>query len=286
MMLRTATVCCLASLLAPVPAASQGASPASGAMTRAALGIAPADVTLRNLTYLDASDRRVEATFVEPAGAGPHPAVLFVHWLEPHNPSNGRTEFLPDALVLARQGVASLLVDTPWSNPVWFNTRDPKEDMAMSQLLLKNLRRALDVLVALEKVDATRLAYVGHDFGAMYGVTLASLDKRPTAWVYIAGTDRYAEWFTLGRKLEASQRAQVFAAFKAMDPVEQVGAIAPSPILFQFADKDPFVTRQAADALVAAAKSPKDVKFYDCGHEMNRKAMDDRIAWLVTRLKM
>ena len=115
-------------------------------------------------------------------------------------------------------------------------------------------------------------------------IPLAASDRRPRAWVYIAGTDRYAEWFTLGRKLEPAQRDRVFATFKTLDPVERIAAAAPAPILFQFANKDEFVTRAAADALVAAATSPKEVKFYDCGHEMNREAMDDRVAWLVGKL--
>lgn len=269
MMLHAVTVACLVSLLAA---------------DRATLGIAPADVTIRNLSYLDAAGNRVEATYVDPPGAGPHAAVLFVHWLDPESTSNGRTQFLPDALALARAGVASLTIDTPWSDPQWFRTRDRSADMAMSQGLLKNLTRALDVLAALDHVDPTRIAYVGHDFGAMYGATLAGRDRRPAAWVYIAGTDRYAEWFTLGQKLDPAARAQVFDAFRALDPVATIAATAPSPVLFQFADKDRFVTRQAADALIAAAGGTGEARFYDCGHEMNRHAMDDRIAWLVGKL--
>jgi hypothetical protein len=119
----------------------------------------------------------------------------------------------------------------------------------------------------------------------MFGATLAGRDRRPAAWVYIAGTDRYATWFTLGQKLAPAARDEVFAAFKALDPVETIGAAAPSRVLFQFADKDPFVTRQAADALIAAGGAAGQAKFYDCGHEMNRQAMDDRVAWLVERLR-
>jgi len=275
-------VALLAWLATVMPCAAPAA--AAAGPDRAALGIAAADVALRNLTYLDAGNRRVEATFVAPPGDGPHPAVLFVHWLDGEATSNGRTQFLPDALALARRGVASLLVDTPWSEPTWFRTRDPGNDLAMSEQVVKNLGRALDVLSALEGVDPARLAYAGHDFGAMYGATLGASDHRPVAWVYIAGTDRYGEWFTLGRKLEPAQKSQVFATFATLDPVARIGAVAPAPILFQFATNDQFVTRAAADALVAAARSPKDVKFYECGHEMNRHAMDDRVAWLVTAL--
>jgi fermentation-respiration switch protein FrsA (DUF1100 family) len=55
-------------------------------------------------------------------------------------------------------------------------------------------------------------------------------------------------------------------------------------VLLQFATKDPYVTADAARALIDAVKSPKESKFYDCGHDMNREAMDDRVAWLVRSL--
>jgi dienelactone hydrolase len=287
MMVHAVTPGCLAfaSLLALAsPAALPGDGPGEPATDRAALGIAPAASTIRNLTWLDAAGARAEATFVDPPGDAPHPGVLFVHWLDPGSTSNGRTQFLPDALALARLGVASLVVDTPWSDPQWYRTRDLGRDMVMSETMLKNLSRALDLLAALDHVDAARLGYVGHDFGAMFGATLASRDRRPAAWVYIAGTDRYAEWFTLGRRMEPAARDQVFTAFRALDPVETIGATAPSPLLLQFADKDRFVTRQAAEALIAAAGASGEAKFYDCGHEMNRHAMDDRVAWLAAKL--
>ena len=40
----------------------------------------------------------------------------------------------------------------------------------------------------------------------------------------------------------------------------------------------------AAQALIDAAKEPKTASFYDCGHEMNGRAMDDRVAWLLKAL--
>jgi hypothetical protein len=81
------------------------------------LEVEAADVALRNLSYADASGQRVEATLVTPARPGRYPGALFVHWYEEPAQNANRTQFLPDALALARQGVASLLVDTPWSDP-------------------------------------------------------------------------------------------------------------------------------------------------------------------------
>ena len=47
---------------------------------------------------------------------------------------------------------------------------------------MKDLRRALDVLLAQPGVDPKRIAYVGHDFGAMYGAVLAGVDRRVSVW--------------------------------------------------------------------------------------------------------
>lgn len=239
------------------------------------------EVSLRNVSYAGADGRRAEATIVAPARPGRHPGVLFVHWYEEPAQNADRTQFLPDALALARRGVASLLIDTPWSAPTWFSTRDPADDLAMSIREVRELRRALDVLAALDEVDADRIAFVGHDFGAMYGAVVAAVDRRPRALVYIAGTTAFSDWFLLGRKLDAEARRKVEGELAPLDPVRHLAKVSPAALLFQFAQKDPYVSREAADALVAAAGEPKEVRFYECGHEMNRDAMHDRIDWLV-----
>ena len=53
---------------------------------------------------------------VRPAGPV-KAAVLFVHWYEPGSADSNRTQFLSQALELAREGVVSLLPETMWSEP-------------------------------------------------------------------------------------------------------------------------------------------------------------------------
>jgi len=249
-----------------------------------ALDVAPSEVTLRNISYVRGSGERAEAIVVTPAKPGRYPGVLFVHWYgEPFQTSN-RTQFVPDAMRLARQGFVSLLVDTMWSEPTWFNKRKPADDLSTSVAQVKELRRSLDLLASLAAVDPERVAYVGHDFGAMYGTVVAAVDKRPKAFVFIAGTTAFADWFLLGRKLDAEAQKAVREELAPLDPVRHIGKINASSVLFQFAKKDEYVPQASADALVAAAREPKTVKFYECGHEMNGEAMVDRVDWLVQRL--
>jgi cephalosporin-C deacetylase-like acetyl esterase len=239
------------------------------------------DIVVREVAYTGPEGECTDATLVTPARPGRYPAVLFVHWYGPEDTNSNRTQYVPDALALARQGMVSLLIDTPWSEPTWFPKRDPANDKAFSVAQVTRLRRALDVLAANDRVDPKRLAYVGHDFGAMYGAIVAGLDPRITRFVFVAGTSKFADWFTLGRKLDPAAREAVYKDLAPFDPVLHVAPITAGRVLFQFATKDPFVSRPAADALVAAVSVPKESKFYQCGHGMSMEAMHDRIAWLV-----
>ena len=246
--------------------------------------VADRDVSVREITYAGPSGEVTEATLVAPTGPGRHPAVLFVHWYGPSHTTSNRTQYVPDALALARHGIVSLLVDTPWSEPSWFPKRDPGNDVAFSAGQVKRIQRAVDVLASLDRVDPGRLGLVGHDFGAMYGAVIAGMDRRITTFAYVAGTARFADWFLLGRKLDADARTRVHDELAPFDPVGHLPKVSAGAVLLQFATKDPYVTAEAARALIDSVKAPKESKFYDCGHDMNRQAMDDRVAWLVRSL--
>jgi fermentation-respiration switch protein FrsA (DUF1100 family) len=245
--------------------------------------LAERDLSIREVRYTDAGGGTTDATLIGPKTPGKNPAVLFVHWYGPEHTNSNRTQYVPDALALAQKGIVSLLVDTPWSEPSWFPRRDPKRDAEFSTLMVKRLRRALDVLAATDSVDAGRLALVGHDFGAMYGSIAAGLEPRVTAFVFTAGTARFADWWILGRKLEGDARAAVYAEHAAFDPVAHLAKVK-VPTLLQFATKDPYVSKEAAQSLIDAAAGPKESKFYETGHEMSYDAMVDRVAWLLKTL--
>lgn len=234
------------------------------------------------------SGRRA-ATLVEPSGStrAARPGILFVHWYEPPNPTSNRTEFLPDAIALAGQGAVSLLVDTMWSDPAWFESRDPASDLGHSIEQVKELRRALDLLSTRPGVDAGRLLYVGHDFGAMYGAIVAGLDaRRLKAFVFMAGTKSFSDWFLLWPRLDdPAARAAVVDRVAPLDPTRYLAMPASLPMLLQFASQDRFVPRAAADAIVASVRTPKDVRWYDAPHSLNAEATRDRIAWLARHLQ-
>jgi dienelactone hydrolase len=217
---------------------------------------------------------------------GARPAALFVHWYGPPRPTSNRSQFVPDAIDLAGSGVISLLIDTPWSEPEFFKKRKREEDHARSVQLVKDLRRALDVLLAQPSVDPARVAYVGHDFGAMYGVLAAANDRRVRAFVFIAGAPSFSDWFLYGPAMPPDARQRFVDELAPLDPVRYLPRLQ-VPVLLQFATKDEHVPKARADLIVAATRDPKAVSWYDADHELNvADAKRDRLAWIRKVLKV
>jgi dienelactone hydrolase len=242
-------------------------------------------VMLRDITYASLDGSRNAATIIEQKlVSGPRPAVLFVHWYGPPDPTSNRTQFIPDGIELAKKGAVSVLIDTPWSRPEYFRERTRETDYSRSVQQVKDLRRALDVLLSLPEVDPQRVVYVGHDFGAMYGALTAAFDPRVKVFVFMAGTSSFSDWFLYGKpKLEGELRQKFVDELTPLDPVRHLPRLK-MPILLQFANEDEHVSKERADALAAAANEPKTVRVYSAKHALNEQATQERIAWLKKEL--
>jgi dienelactone hydrolase len=225
----------------------------------------------------DAAGRHVAAYLVRPKSK-PRAAVLWAHWFA-EEPNANRTEFLPDALALAKAGVVSLLPQEffPWTESLTGKAAADRQ-LAIDQAV--QLRRALDVLAA--QGGVVPVGFVGHDYGAMFGSLLIA-DGRPKAYVFMAADATFANWFVkyFVRGASVSEYQQAFAP---LDPVNYVGEAAPASIFFQFAKSDRYVPGYIADKLSAAASDPKKTESYEAGHELDDSARQDRLAWLRTEL--
>lgn len=215
--------------------------------------------------------------------------ILFVHWYEPNSPLSNRTQFLEEAEGLARRGVVSLLVSTMWSDPSWFISRKSAEDYPNSLQQTIELRHALDILLAQPNVDPKRIGYVGHDFGAVFGATLAGVDNRPKTFVFIAGVGRYFDWYKLGAA-DGIPTGKVLnkylSDFVPLDPVNALKS-AKASVLFQFGEDDFYTPRDNFIEFYQAAPNPKRINTYLSMHEMNAWIIKtDRDAWLGDQLEL
>jgi hypothetical protein len=251
------------------------------------------DGTTRGVVTYKIGNRTQTAEIIEPSARGvaaatARPGVLFVHWLG-DAPTTNHTEFEADAVALAKRGAVCLLLDAMWSTTIaankndWYeNGRSTATDYANSIQQVIDLRRGIDILLNLY-ADPNRIAYVGHDFGSMYGAVLAGVDTRPKYFVLMAGNPSFSNWYLLGKK-----PADVPAFIKQMAPLDPEPYLARSTakgFLFQFATHDDYITSAEAQTFAAAAPLPRGVFLYNTDHAMKvADAAADRVAWLETRL--
>jgi len=239
---------------------------------------------VKDITFVPV-DQPVKAYVVTPAAGEPTgPAILYVHWLGEPKTTN-RTEFLEEAIALADRGVTSVLVDAMWARPKWYKERVPEEDYASAVHQVIELRRAMDLLLAQPGIDPARVAFVGHDFGAMYGMIASALDRRAKTYVFMAAAPHFIDWFLFARqpKNPKSYRRQI----ATIDPILYVPQLAPARVFFQFASKDEYVSAAQAAEYYAAAAVPKQTATYLAGHDLHTaQVAADRVAWLERELEL
>ena len=247
------------------------------------------NITVEDVTYTGAGGGRVPAYLVIPKGKGPFAAVLWGHWMMPGSASRNRTEFLDEAVVLAPSGVVSLLIDSPMVRPGY----KPQGDLKDSQQDVIDLRRGLDLLLVRKDVAAKRVAYVGHSFHAGNGAILAGIEPRLTTLVLMAGGLDMDQFLVSQAKIAVEVRQkhsveelkQYLAANDSVNPKHYLHSKHP-PLLLQFGTNDAYMTTADCEEYASIVSPPKEVKYYDAGHELNAAARHDRIAWLQKQLNL
>ena len=226
-----------------------------------------------------------DAYLVEPVDGGRGAALLFLHWFDTEAPDGNRTQFLDEAVALAREhGVVSLLPQGrfPWAEA----PTDVKADAARIRAEVAAHGRAVDLLAARDDVEAGRIGLVGHDFGAMHGIVLAAEDDRIAAAVLIAAAPRWGDWFLPFWPI-AGDRWDYLRALHPLDPVTRIGGVAPRPICLQFAKSDFYIADMSGLELHRAAGEPKELHAYAADHAMRvAQARLDRTDFLVRTLTL
>ena len=229
--------------------------------------------------------RRVAEMF-RPEGEATGAAILYVHWYEPESIDSHRTQFEEEAREMARLGAVCISIETLWSDRDFFLKRTQEDDMQNSMEEVVNLRRAMDLLLSQPDVEPRRFAYVGHDFGGMYGVLAGSLDQRPSHYVIMASTPRFSDWYLYMPRVEGEARQAFIRQMAEIDPITHISNLSPAAVLFQFATDDFHVPKERAEEFFAAAKAPKEMKWYEAQHGLNETATQDRNAWLRDKLEL
>jgi len=166
----------------------------------------------------------------------------------------------------------------------------PEEDLATYAQTVVDLRRAFDLLLARPDVDPKRMAYVGHSYGAQWGAILSAVDRRMKATVLVGGTPGLAAIWLDNDDPALQQFKQGIGQQKLekyievngqLDAIHFAGKAAPIPLLFQFARFEQYFKEPAMKRYFEAAGQPKEIRWYDTGHDLNDiQCLLDRAAFL------
>jgi len=243
-------------------------------------------VFVRDVNYAAYNPRhkRIEAYVVLPQGKGRFAGVVFFHWLG--NVKSDRTEFLDEAVTLAKQGTVSLLIQGyfPWLE----EPSEAQNDRLQVIDQTIEVRRAIDLLLSLPQVDSKRIGFVGHDYGAIFGGIVAGLEKRVKTYVLMAGMGNFSDWSLKYWPVTATKGEDIYRqTMSSVDPIHYIPRASPATLLFQFSNNDKFIPRTTATEYFDAASKPKQIKWYDAIHYLNvEAALKDRREWLTRQLRL
>lgn len=230
-----------------------------------------------DVVYQGSQAEDVTATLLSPAAASSaQPAVLMLHW-----GFGDRSSFLSEAIAYARAGALVLSIDAPGAGDRGKGLpRLDLPDVARRFLIqvVTELRRGVDVLLACGG-NPNRIGYIGHSLGAAVGVPFVGAEHRLAAAVLMTPLGELSRG---GWALKPTK-----AYMEVMAPLDGVRTIgnAGAALYFQFGDRDPWVSRNAAERLCAAA--PKATcQWYHADHRLSASALADRAKWICHHLQL
>ena len=212
--------------------------------------------SVHDITYAGADGRRHQANLVIPSRSRGFGGVMYLH-----GAGGSSSDFLPEALELARLGIASLLITQPELNRSPADASSAASEIAYE---MREMSRALDLLASLPEVDPSRLGFVGFSYGAVRGATFGGYAGARLRIVVLAS-------------LPPSYDTPWMAPF---DPIAWVPFVSPAALYIQEGTQDTWFTRDEAEALAGAARDPKKLVWYQSGHGLDELSHHDRVDWL------
>lgn len=243
--------------------------------------------TVQDISYPSPKGGDVPAYLIVPDGPGPFAGIILMH-----GSSGSRQDLKPLAEELVHTGAIVLTISAPTARipgKPWisFTPQDREEQIQ----LMVDLRRGVDLLTQHEKVDPNRIGYIGYSYGAAMGGLLAGIEPRIQAYGLMVGDGGLVNHFMdedrpIGgfESIDSAARERWLEAMEPIEPIHYVGQASPSALYFQNARNDRSVSEEDALAYQAAGSEPKQVQWYDSGHNLPPQAYLDLVNWLAEQI--
>jgi dienelactone hydrolase len=209
------------------------------------------------------------------------------------------------AAAYARAGVFVLSVSAPFNRHDQLDYRDARlipaplftaHDRDEIVQLVRELRRAIDMLAAHPGIDRDHVAFVGHSYGGWIGALLASVEPRLAAAVLMTPTGGFASWLRSHEdnprhliraeldRLPPERAAAWLAMLEPLEAAHWIGRERETPLLVQAGREDLAVKPETIDAWFELASPPRHILWYDAGHRLDATAFRDQAGFLARYL--
>lgn len=250
----------------------------------------PDALKVEDLDYSACDGKPLKAYLISPVKVAPgkQPAILYVHWFDPRVKNSNREEFVDEAVAFAQKGGVALLVSTFWSVPGgYYDKRRWQDDYANTLSQLRDLRRGLHLLRTEPGVDVKKIAYVGHDYGAVFGAMLAPYEPDVTGWALSAGAADISSWYLYGSASGVPTGDKLKKYIAQFDPIQPYKLLKKSaaPVLLQYAKVDEFIGDEQQQKMRSSMPKRSVFKVYDSNHAMELPLIRaEREQWIGERL--
>jgi pimeloyl-ACP methyl ester carboxylesterase len=215
-----------------------------------------------------------------------------------HGGGQSMTNYLSEALILARVGVLSVLADAPargegTNSEVNTMKLEAARNFEAETVIIE--RRVLDWLLQQPGVDPNKIAYVGHSYGGVAGGVLAGIEPRIATFILIgaiASSARHMEvnrspyWQDMRKSMSPADFTRTLELIHEIDPDHYLPA-ARAPVLVQCARFDTADNVRGCPEVHRLAGGPKALAWYDDDHSFTSlEALKDRLDWLEKNLKL
>ena len=238
-------------------------------------------VKIHDVSYAGPNGERVAAFLAVPPGKGPFPAVVYLH-----GAGQDREAMLLPATWLAGRRAVALSVSSPFTRPEGQITARGIEGVRgerdLTILGVKELRRAVDLLQSMPQVDDDRIGFLGFSAGARTGALLTGVEHRLKAAVLMSGGETTVDQVL--QAVDRRDRKKLRPLFEDTDGLAYISHSSPTKLLFEAGREDEIVPRDALERLYRAAGKPKEIRWYEGGHDLPLQAYRDHLAWFAKTL--